>query len=178
MYVFESQNSADGGVVNVHGTTMFGVQLRNLDLVVATYDKYPKTKLAWARMLKNRRPPTDGWPVVFARYDGALYDNWLDLAAAACAPCGGSSGAAALAAAETARTDKSAANVFRDLGAPPPGVNPEDVIPSDYLEKPDGRDHVRLRRRVPVLFEPAVVFTAYPKPGAAYDAEGCGCIDR
>lgn len=115
---------------------------------------------------------------MFARYDGTLYGNWLDLAAAACAPCGGSSGAAALAAAETARTDKSAANVFRDLGALPPGVNPEDVIPSDFLEKPEGGTTFDSDGEIPVLFEPAVVFTAYPKPGAAYDAEGCGCTGR
>jgi len=184
VYVFESQNSADDGVANVHGTTMFGVQLRNLDLVVAAYDRFPDTKLAWARMLKTRRPSMDGWPVVFARYDGHLYDSWLDLAAdtfcclrplrwlvrscCCCCPCADNRN-------ERQICSEIVANTLRDLGALPPGVNPENVIPSDFLEKPGGGATFDSDGEIPVLFEPAVVFTMYPKPGAAYDAESCNC---
>lgn len=174
-YIFESQNSNDDGIVNVHGRLESGVQLRNLDLVVAAYDGADGTVLGWSAMLDERRPHDSSWPAVFARYDGTPYENILHLAAAACyclrplrallrsccARCGYSSGSARQICSELVT------NIYKDVGALPAWIESENVIPADYIVRPGAQRTFDADGEIPIMFEQVVPFTAYPRSAPA-----------
>jgi hypothetical protein len=96
VYVFESTMSGTlaDGPADVTNHARFGVQLRQLDKVVAAYDEPAISRMAWAPLRKDIREritANDGCKKARAEYEkykGLRYDaSAVDLAAAAGIPC-------------------------------------------------------------------------------------------
>jgi hypothetical protein len=77
LYILES---TVGGVKDVNGNTIFGVQIRDLDAVIDAYDKSSKTAIACGKLMRN---PMDTMPIgevkqrfvdFYNEVDGKKYD--------------------------------------------------------------------------------------------------------
>jgi len=183
IYVFESTQSGSlgDGTENVHFKSILGVQLRNLDRVAETYDAGPNSKMAWGKMREEIRPPptmkrAELLLIMIRKYQGLRYDaSFIDLTASlfkfmrgirsvknsimSCGSCNQKN---------WIFCSELVANIYKDFNLLPVFVNPENVLPCDFLENPwnPGKtfDGEKLEEeRVPLLFEfgGPVLFTTY-----------------
>jgi hypothetical protein len=166
LYAFECTDPKEDDVATLNGTKFQGVQLRDLDAVVANYDCSEVTEVAWMRMHDDVRPNVDPEELegVVERYLdrkfewnplyllGALYERLR--------PWRGLYGRAR--SSERLFCSQHTALVLQDLGILADDVNPLDVLPSDF-RSPDQTQTLDKDRRVPVLFHDAKTFTAFPK---------------
>jgi len=142
-----------------------GVQLRDLDEVVPNYDCCKETELAWMRMHDDARPNVDPEALerVVNKYLNrkfemnpvyllsALYTGlrpWRTLT-------GRGHGSKRLFCSELVT------HVLQDLEVLDPDVNPLDVLPADF-RSPDQTQTMDPDRAIPVLFDEAKTFTAFP----------------
>lgn len=177
LYIFESTMSGPtsrggNGVYSVDGDAFLGVQLRSLDAVLAADDTPREAAIAWCslRPAARRRLRPELWGETFRRYNGIRYDaSPLDLCAAAfpclrpwrqcclgscCRCCKGWLFCSEL-----------VANVYKDLGVLDPGVEAQNVLPSDYFARPDDPTLSNDRDgEIPLLFEPPVPVTVFGAP--------------
>jgi hypothetical protein len=152
LYIMESTLSGrlGGGVYDIQGKTMFGVQIRDLDDVFAAYDKPNNTEIAYA-MLKNPiQDPLvkEKFTTIYKKYEGNLYD--LDLV---------DEFATLFAGIRYVRDaidkyldmcfdpakkwmfcSQLVASVYIDMGILPASIIPEDIVPMDFAgyETTDG----------------------------------------
>lgn len=83
LYVWESTMSGklDGGVYNIDGKAFLGVQLRNFDDVINSYDAPATTAIAWCRLKNNpflddtkKEDVKKQFAECFKTYNGIRYD--------------------------------------------------------------------------------------------------------
>ena len=166
LYAFECTDPKEDDVVTEDGRKFQGVQLRDLDAVVANYDCSEVTELAWMRMHDRVRPNVDPeelervvehyldrkfeWNPLYLL--GALYEGLR--------PWRGLYGRAR--SSEKLFCSQHTALVLQDLGVLDPDVNPLDVLPSDF-RSPDQMETLDKDEEIPVLFDEVKTFTAFPK---------------
>lgn len=165
LYVFECTDPKEDEVLNFDDKKFTGVQLRDLDAVVLHYDCSEETELAWMRMHDEVRPHIEAEDLerVVERYVdrkfewnplyllGALYKTvrpWRRLYGRAHPS-------------EKIFCSQLTALVLQDLGLLSPDVDPLDVLPSDF-RSPDQSNTLDEDRQIPVLFDAARTFTAFP----------------
>lgn len=166
LYTFECTDQNEDKVRNVSGENFTGVQLRDLDAVVENYDLSTNTELAWMRMRDEVRPNVDPeslqriveqyidrrfqWNPIYMF--GALYETFRPLRDRYRRRWKS----------ERLLCSELSALVLRDFGVLPQDVDPLDVIPTDFrpLNQTETMDR---DGEVPVLFDDAVIFTAYPR---------------
>ncbi len=157
VYIFESVASGplpeSDGVRNVDGQAFLGVQLRDLDKVVAAYDADASTRIAWCKL--SASPDRGRWPAIFQHYNGVRYDVCPLSVFASAFPClrpfrccGGAT--------DWMICSELVAHVYVDLGLME--VTPENVVPADFFQKPDGQSY-DIDGEVPQLFATIVPFT-------------------
>jgi len=157
-YLLESNLSGKltDGVLNIEGQTFFGVQVRDLDLVVPAYNALSdSTRVAFAHLkpLSNplgvhRYEDASGrlrvdpdfrklFTEIYCRYIGRRYDyNPLDLAAIPCHCLRGEvrDDAERLTGSRGwVFCSELVADIYRDLGILPPRVDTRNVVPTDFL---------------------------------------------
>jgi len=165
LYVFECTDCKQDAVPNFDGKKFMGVQLRDLDEVVPNYDCCKETELAWMRMHDDARPNVDPEALerVVNKYLNrkfemnpvyllsALYTGlrpWRTL-------IGRGHGSKRLFCSELVT------HVLQDLEVIDPDVSPLDVLPADF-RSPDQTHTMDPDGAVPVLFDEAKTFTAFP----------------
>ena len=155
LYVLES--TASGKLISapmtIDNKAHLGVQLRNMDEVVPSYDSFPSSRMAWLPLREDVRPLPNPEMLqnILERYVNLFYDaNCLDLLASAiplfrllrrlfhttcigckhcCCSC------------RTRHTNKwyfcseLVAQIYIDVGIFPVMLKPENVIPADFLPK-------------------------------------------
>jgi hypothetical protein len=161
VFVFESTGSgglSDGVPAFTDNSSHLGVQLRDLDKVVVAYDSAPQARMAWLPLrVLDRDVVTDPWKLqaVLDKYLGMSYDaSVIDLGAAAvpclrcirdnvvfkfvrdaiytCFCCGAKPS-------EWLFCSELVAKVYVDIGAFPKTVNPQNVMPTDFLPETEGQ---------------------------------------
>lgn len=167
LYAFECTDPKEDGVTNFNGKKFSGVQLRDLDAIVPNYDRSEDTELAWMRMHDEVRPDIDPEELerVVERYldrkfdwnplhlFGALYKSvrpWRNLFERTYSS-------------KRLFCSQLTALVLRDLGVLASEIEPLDVLPSDFRSL-DRQQTMDPDEEIPVLFDDAKTFTAYPRP--------------
>jgi len=199
IYVFESTQSGllGDGSFDVNSKSHLGVQLRDLDKVAETYDSTPNSKMAWGKMRQELRPNVLNCQLqlmkMMRKYNGLRYDaSFIDLTSAlwpfmrgirrfknhifdkCCCLFPGLNQKNWIFCSELV------AHIYRDFGILSQHVNPENVLPCDFLENPqnagktfdeDNDDSTKKKNAkkhkttthlsaVPLLFEsPPILFT-------------------
>ena len=167
IYVFESTQggySIGDGVCDLNGQSRLGVQLRCLDKLAEIYDSHPNSKMGWCRLKQDVKIDPKFLLNVFRRYNELDYDlSIIDLLAAAFplfrplrSHCF-----------EIFQDQESwqfcselAANIYKDFGILDEDLVADDVLPADFAETFPGSGRTFDRdEAIPVLFEPAVLFT-------------------
>jgi len=135
LYILESI-VASHRIPTIEGTLRSGTQLRNLDQVVTSFDQSPKTKIAWARLIKRPNPHNlkTRFTQIFDKYNKTSYDiNPYSLQSSVfpfmrplrkhvTKICNSH---------DWYFCSELIANIYKDLGVYPTTVNPEDVLPRD-----------------------------------------------
>lgn len=156
LYIIESTGSGrwiDGVPAVTDNKGHLGVQLRDLDLVVESYDTNPKTRMAWLPLQKPAMDTVSSQKLdaTVIKYIGQVYDcDCVSLFAAAipcmrcvrdswtfrhlrgafcCLCCCGSKPSSWLFCSELV------SQIYIDWGIFPDTVAPEDVLPTDFLPK-------------------------------------------
>lgn len=186
VYLFESTMSGklSDGVPDVEGRSGLRVQLRDMRAVVAAY----KGKVAWCPLKVEVRPDAESTPAAtraaYEKYIGLPYDaSVVDMAAVALGPvrwlrdcslfrcardrlCCSRLCCRCCCKADNASTSQwqfcseLVCNVYRDVGIVSTKVNPQDVMPVDFVPKPGGRETFDADGQVPVLFRDVVYIHA------------------
>ena len=165
VYVFECTDPKEDSVTNISGKKFSGVQLRDLDAIIPNYDCSEDTELAWMRMHDEVRPFVDPEDLerVVERYVDRKFDwNPLDLFGAlygSLRPWRSLFGR--IYSSERLFCSQLVALVLRDLGVLASDIEPLDVLPSDF-RSPDQTQTMDRDGEIPVLFDPAKTFTAFP----------------
>lgn len=176
LLVLESTMSGSlaDGVLAIDGKSHLGVQFRDLGQVVEAYDVAPASRIAWLPLQEERRPKNfRKLCQVCGKYNGIFYDaSVVDLAAAAVpllrpvrdSPClkklrdafcycfccctkAGRQGES-----NWLFCSELVANIYKDLGILPADVNPEDVMPCDFLPKGAKTETLDADKKIPWLF--------------------------
>ena len=141
LYIWESTMSGrlGGGVPDINGRTYLGVQLRDFDEVFKFYDQNPETRVAWCSLKNNPSLSPNfksSFTTVFNKYNGSFYNANIFSLLASLFPYLRPLRYLT----EIKHIDSSwlfcselVATVYRDLGIFPQTVNPENVVPVDFL---------------------------------------------
>ena len=161
-YIFELTQSGllTDGVLNVDGFSFLGVQLRRLDDVADKYNKLPNTRMAWGRLTVPIGVTQDQMLKTIRGYDGIRYDlNFLDLFACAYKKLRWIRNLVKYFCCKSVDSwqfcSELVANLYIEFGILSPNINPENVLPCDFL--PEQSLPVIGR----VLFDIVVPFTTY-----------------
>lgn len=171
IYIFESTQSGSlgDGTPNIYYESKLGVQLRDFDKVVETYDSHPKSKLAWAPLLDVYRPVFNHHNSelllrVIRKYDGIKYDvSLIDLFSAVYKPLRPLRSVVRKIrkyANDWQFCSELCCNIYKEFGIIGENVNAENVLPCDFMENSEtpgftyDKDH-----QIPVLFHYILPFT-------------------
>jgi hypothetical protein len=171
IYVFESTQSGSlgDGTPNINFESKLGVQLRDFDKVVETYDNHPKSKLAWAPMLTLYRPifnleNSELLLRIVRKYEGIRYDvSVIDLFSAVYKPLRPLRRLVRKFrkyANDWQFCSELCCNVYKDFGILNETINAENVLPCDFMENLENRGTTYDKdNKIPVLFHSIIPFT-------------------
>lgn len=144
IYVWESSISGELGskVYNIYGETFLGVQLRNFDELIVSYDSSDDTAIAIGSIKNNPiskkenniKEVAETFKEIFNKYNGRYYDaNCCSLCSTICGCCRKSARKSekVLNTEEWYFCSELVANVFRDMGIINPSIDPKTVTPVD-----------------------------------------------
>jgi hypothetical protein len=188
VYVFESTMSGNlaDGCHDVHGDTHLGCQLRLLGDVVKNYDKPAKSRMAWCALHKPVPAGKKSIRASYEKYRGISYDlSVIDLAACAfpsirkirdnsafehvrdavCRFMYGKDRADSTCqdnyASKWQFCSEMVCNIYKDAGLLSDTVNPENVMPSDFVTDPDDSSKtLDADGEIPPLFTKPIPFHA------------------
>jgi len=147
IYIWESTMGGRFGqnLENVDGETFLGVQLRDFDALVPAYDHPNTTSLAVCHLVSNIYDQADQqqretikirFTELFERLDGTLYDlNPVSLASSLFGGlrCGRKTVQEATGTDKWLFCSELVATAYKEMGIFPSEINPENVIPMDFI---------------------------------------------
>ena len=152
LYIWESTMSGNltDGVTNIQGESYLGVQLRDFDNVVESYDEDPRTRIAVAHIspiffnevwgFDEKYENLKGmFTKIFQKYNGIRYDSNLISLASSISPYFRpirENAEEIFGTEEWLFCSELVAVVYRELGWFSPSVDPKNVVPMDFI----GRD--------------------------------------
>jgi hypothetical protein len=165
LYVFESTMSGTltDGVKNLEGESFFGVQIRDFDQVMSSYDKDKNTAIAIGHLNQSIDYDTIKpiFTSLFNKYNGTMYDaNFYSLFSTlnmcSCIRSRRDEAEYLLRSTQWLFCSELIATIYRELQLIPESVNPKNVVPMDFLGFDSEHD---VSERVPVIVSTPVVIT-------------------
>jgi len=173
IYIFESTQSGSvgDGSYNLNNRSKLGVQLRDLDSVAETYDSNPKSLMAWAPLIDGYRPLMDTKTSekllsIIRKYNGIRYDcSIIDLASAMFKifrPIRYIARKIRKYCNDWQFCSELCCNILREFDIISKDINPENVLPCDFLENPLNRGKTFDKdNQIPLIYYKPQIFTTH-----------------